>query len=122
MQPSGFFSGIIGEMQDIICSVTITSTVDLSSVELIWINSSSIVTPDNRVTVIPTNVTANLHSFNYTTTIQFAHLTEADEGSYICSVTVNEMTESRTTTLQNLRSMQYNIICICKYIHNCVIQ
>ena len=122
MQPSGFFSGIIGEMQDIICSVTITSTVDPNSVELIWINGSSIVTPDNRVTVIPTNVTANLHSFTYTTTIQFAHLTEVDEGSYICSVTVNEMTESRTTTLQNLRSMQYNIICICKYVHNCVIQ
>ena len=122
MQPSGFFSGIIGEMQDIICSVTITSTVDPSSVELIWINGSSFVSPDNRVTIIPTNVTANLHSFTYTTIIQFAHLTEADEGSYICSVTVDEMTESRTTTLQNLRSMQYNIICICIYVRNCVIQ
>ena len=105
MQPSGFFSGIIGEMQDIICSVTITSTVDPSSVELTWINGSTIATLDNRVTIIPTNITANLHSFTYTTTIRFAYLTEADQGSYICSVIVNEMTESRTTTLQNLRSI-----------------
>ena len=107
MQPSGFFSGIIGEKQDIVCSVTITSTIDPSLVVLIWMNASSIITSDSRVTIIPTNVTANSHSFTYTTTIQFAYLTEADEGNYICNVAVNEMMESRTTSLQNLRSMQY---------------
>ena len=104
-QPSGFFSRRIGEMQDIICSVTITSAVDPSSVELTWTNASSIATSDNRVTIIPTSTTANLHSFTYTTTIQFAYLMEGDEGSYTCNVVVDQMMESRTTVLQNFRSM-----------------
>lgn len=92
-------------MQDIICSVTITSAVDPSSVELIWTNASSIVTSDDRVTIMPTNITANLHSFTYTTTIQFAYLMEGDEGSYTCNVVVDQMMESRTIVLQNFRSM-----------------
>ena len=104
-QPSRFFSGRIGEMQDIICSVTITSAVDPSSVELTWTNASSIITSDDRVTIMPTNITANLHSFTYTTTIQFAYLMEGDEGSYTCNVVVDEMMESSTTVLQNFRSM-----------------
>ena len=104
-QPSGFFSGRIGEMQDIICSVTITSTVDSSTVELTWTNASSIITSDNRVTITSTNITANLHSFTYTTTIQFAYLMEGDEGSYTCNVVVDDMMESSTTVLQNFRSM-----------------
>ena len=105
MEPSGFFSGIIGEMQDIICSVAITSVVDPDSVKLTWTNASSIITSDNRVTITPTNITANLHSFTYTTTIQFAYLMEGDEGNYICNVMVDEMMRSRATTLQNLTSM-----------------
>ena len=110
MEPSGFFSGIIGEMQDIICSVTVTSVVDPDSVKLTWTNASSIITSDNRVTITPTNVTANLHSFTYTTAIQFAYLMEGDEGNYICNVMADDMMESRTTTLQNLRSMQIQIL------------
>ena len=112
MQPSGFSSVTIGRIQDIICSVTITSAVDPDSVELTWTNASSIVTSDNRVTITPTNVTANLHSFTYTTIIQIAYLTEADEGNYICNVAANEMMESRTTTLQNIRSMNIIIITV----------
>jgi len=104
-QPSGFFSRVIGERQDIICSVTINSAIDPSSVELTWTNDNGIITSDNRVTIVPTKVTANLHSFTYTTVIQFAYLMEADEGNYTCNVTVDEMMESRTTILQNLRSM-----------------
>ena len=105
MEPSGFFSGIIGEMQDIICSVTVTSVVDPDSVKLTWTNASSIITSDNRVIITPTNVTANLHSFTYTTAIQFAYLMEGDKGTYICNVMVDEMMESHATKLQNLRSM-----------------
>ena len=92
-------------MQDIIFSVTITSAVDPSSVELTWTNASSIITPDNRVTITSTNITANLHSFTYTTTIQFAYLMEGDEGSYTCNVVVDDMMESSTTVLQNFRRM-----------------
>ena len=98
-------NGIIGEMQDIICSVTVTSAIDPDSVKLTWTKASSIITSDKRVTITPTNITSNLHSFTYTTTIQFAYLMEGDEGNYICNVMLDEMMESRATTLQILRCM-----------------
>ena len=107
LQPnaSGFLQGVVGEMQDMICSVTITSAVDPNSVELIWLNANSIITANNRVTIVPTNITENPSSFTYTTAIQFAYLMEGDEGNYTCNVTVDDMTESYSVTLENLRSM-----------------
>ena len=105
LQPSGLLQGFVGEMQNIICSVTITSAIDPNSVELTWTNNDSIITTDNRVTITPTNITENPSSFTYSTTIQFAYLMEGDEGNYTCNVTVNDMMESHSTTLQNLRSM-----------------
>ena len=107
LQPnaSGFLQGVVGEMQDIICSVTITSAVDPNSVELMWLNADSIITADNRVTITPISITENPSSFTYTTTIQFAYLMEGDEGNYTCNVTVDEMMESHSTILQNLTSM-----------------
>ena len=104
-QPSGYLQGVVGEMQDIICSVTITSTIDPDSVELTWTNADSTITADNRVTIV-TNVTENPFSFTYTTIIQFAYLMEGDEGNYTCNVEVDDMMESSSTILENLRSMQ----------------
>ena len=92
-------------MQNIICSVTITSVIDPDSVELTWTNNDSIITTDNRVAITPTNITENPSSFTYTTTIQFAYLMEGDEGNYTCNVTVNDMMESHSITLQKLKSM-----------------
>ena len=103
-QPSGSQQRIVGEMQDIICSVTITFEADPDSVELTWTNASSIITPDDRVTVLPTNITRNSFRFTYTTIIQFDYLMEGDEGSYICNFTLDGMTKSRSATL-HLRSM-----------------
>ena len=107
LQPnaSGFLQGVIGEVQYIICSVTIASAIDPNSVEPMWLNADSIITADNRVTIIPTNITENPSSFTYTKTIQFAYLMEGDEGNYTCIVTVDDMMESHSTTLENLRSM-----------------
>ena len=104
-QPSGSLPGVVGEMQYIICSVTITSAVDPNSVMLGWANADSIVTADSRVTIQPTNVTSNPSSFTYTTTIQFTYLMEGDEGNYTCNVTLDDVMESNTTTLQKLKSM-----------------
>ena len=105
LQPSGLLQGVVGDIQDITCSVTITSAIDPNSVELTWINNDSIITTDNRVTITPTNITENPSSFTYSTTIQFGYLMEGDEGSYTCNVAVDDMMESHSTTLQNLRSM-----------------
>ena len=104
LQPSGFLQGVVGEMQDIICSVTITAAIDPDSVELTWTNNDSIITTDNRVTITPTNITENPSSFTYSTTIQFAYLMEGDEANYTCNVAVDDMMETHSITLQNLRS------------------
>ena len=104
LQPSGYLQGVVGEMQDITCSVTITSTIDPVSVDLTWTNADSIITADNRVT-ITTNIIENPSSFTYTTTIQFVYLMEGDEGNYTCNVEVDDMVESRSIILENLRSM-----------------
>ena len=108
LQPSGYLQGVVGEMQDIICSVTITSTIDPDSVELTWTNADSIITTDNRVTII-TNITENPFSFTYTTIIQFAYLMEGDEGNYTCNVEVDDMMETRSIILENLRSTYASI-------------
>ena len=90
-------------MQVITCSVTITSTINPDSVELTWTNASNF-TADNRVTII-TDITENPSSFTYTTIIQFTYLMEGDEGNYTCNVKVDDMMESSSITLGNLRSM-----------------
>ena len=92
-------------MLDITCSVTITSAIDPDSVELTWTFDESTITADDRVTII-TNITENPFSFTYTTVIQFAHLMEGDEGNYTCNVEVDNKMESRSITLENLRSKQ----------------
>ena len=104
-QPSVLLHGSTG---DIMCSVTITSAIDPNSVELTWTNADSIITADNRVTVTPTIITENPSSFTYTTTIQFASLTDGDKGNYTCNVTVDDMLKSQSTT-SNLRSTYVTI-------------
>jgi len=104
-QPNNSLQSIVGEAQDIICSITITSAIDPDLVELTWTRDDSSITTDNRVTILPTNVTENPSSFTYTTIIQFAYLMEGDEGKYTCNVTVEDMMESQSTALQNFRSM-----------------
>ena len=95
----------MGKIQNIICSVTITSEIDPNSVELTWANNDSIITTDNRVTITPTNITENPSSFTYSTTIQFAYLMEGDKGNYTCNVAVDDMMESYSIIMQNSKSM-----------------
>ena len=102
IQIVGFPRGGIGDMQDITCSVTIISAIEPESVELTWANDDAIITADNRVTITPTNITENPSSFTYSTTIQFAYLVQKDERNYTCNVTVDDMMESHSITLQNL--------------------
>ena len=110
LQPSGFLQGFVGEMQDIICSVTITSEIDPDLVKLTWTLDDSFITTDNRITII-TNITENPSSFTYTTIIQFTYLMEGDEGNYTCNVEADDMVESLSTIIENLRST---------YIHVCM--
>ena len=106
-------------MQDIICSVTINSAIDPDLVELTWTNDDTILKTNNRVTISPTNIRENPSIFTYSTTIQFAYLMEGDEGDYTCNVTVDDMTESHSITLQNLTSTYVPMYYMCfdLYVH-----
>ena len=77
--------GIIGEEHELICSTTISSAAQTSSVNLTWNFTSN----DNRVTVIPTTITTDDSiGIIYTTAIQFAYLIEGDKGNYTCTLSI----------------------------------
>ena len=95
-------------MQNITCSVTITSEIDPDLVELTWTYDDSIITADNRVTII-TNITENPSSFTYTTIIHIVYLMDRDVGNYTCIVEVDDMMKSHSIILENLTSMQTKI-------------
>ena len=83
--------GIIGQPQDLVCLVSLSSSVDPNTVQLMWNFTST----DSRVIVIPTTVTNDDTIGNiYSTVIQFAYLMEGDEGNYVCSLTVGDSVES----------------------------
>ena len=91
LRPNGLSQGVIGQQQDLVCSVILSSTVDPSTVVLTWNFASD----DNRVTVIPTAITTDDGIGNvYTTVIQFAYLMEGDEGNYTCTLTVEDSAET----------------------------
>ena len=84
--------GAIGEPYELYCSVSLSSTSQSSLVNLTWNFTSN----DDRVTVIPTTITADESiGIIYTTVIQFAYVIEEDERSYKCTMEIEEdITES----------------------------
>ena len=87
----------IGESLDLVCSITISSTVQTSSVNLTWNFTSN----DNRVTVIPTTITTDDSiGIIYTTVIKFVYLMEGDEGNYTCNLTTEGYSTESTFYLE----------------------
>ena len=86
--PSGPIQGaMVGSPQDIQCTVSTVSGVELSSVMISWIGSEGdTITNDSRVMISPTSGSGN----NYTSSLQFMYLMERDEGTYICHVAILE--------------------------------
>lgn len=109
LQPNGFNQNVVGQIQDVICSISVTSDVDPDTAEIAWFNEEDIVTMDGRVTIVEsTNDTANFSSnFNtsvISTVIRFDPLFEDDGGTYACYSTVNETVKFESIQLQNFRS------------------
>ena len=97
LQPNYLQKGTTGDAHSLVCSIGFSSTVQPSSVNLIWNFTSN----DNRVTVIPTTITADDSIGNvYTTVIQFAYLMEEDELNYTCILTVEGYSIKSTFSLQ----------------------
>ena len=99
IQPS---QNIVGQGQDVICSISIPPDVDPDTIELGWLNEDDIITDDSRVTIIESihDSTNNV----ITTVIQFNPLYEDDEGTYSCYSVVNELETFTSIRLQNFKS------------------
>ena len=84
--PSGPIQGaMVGSSQDIQCTVSTGSRVELSSVMISWIGpGGDTIRNDSRVTISPTSGSGN----NYTSSLQFMYLMEGDEDKYICDVMI----------------------------------
>ena len=108
LPPSGFSQNTVGQIQDVVCSISVSSDVDPNSIELIWFNEEDIVTVDGRVSIVESaNSLANFSSNNtsiITTTIEFNPLFENDEGIYACYSIVNETVKFESIQLQSFRS------------------
>ena len=98
--PSGPIQGaMVGSPQDIQCTVSTVSGVELSSVMISWMGpGGDTITNNSRVTISPTSGNGN----NYTSSLQFMYLMEGDEGTYECNVMILETNGSGFTELSNL--------------------
>jgi len=78
---------MVGSLQDIQCTVSTVSGVELSSVMISWMGpGGESITNDSRVTISPTTSSGN----NYSSSLQFTYLMEGDEGMYTCNVMILE--------------------------------
>ncbi|XP_065910840.1 uncharacterized protein [Dysidea avara] len=98
LQPSRVMQAMVGEMQDIVCSVTTAFGTDISEVTLTWVGPDGSIIEDDRVSIIPTFTDGN----TYTTILQFDYLMEGDEGVYTCDITIGENVETLSVELQNI--------------------
>ena len=85
INPRYLQQGIIGEALDIVCMIALSSTAQLSLFRFTWNFTSN----DDRVTVIPTNITTDDSiGVVYSSIIQFNYLMKGDEGNYKCTLTI----------------------------------
>ena len=92
---------MVGNPQDIQCTVSTVSGVELSSVMISWMApGGEFITNDSRVTISPTTSSGN----NYTSSLQFTYLMEGDEGMYTCNVMILETSTSNFINMQTLTS------------------
>ena len=98
--PSGPIQGaMVGSPQDIQCTASTVSGVELNSVMISWIGpGGDTITNGSRVTISPTSGSGN----NYTSSLQFMYLMEGDEGTYECSVMILDNATSSTTEVEDM--------------------
>ena len=90
---------MVGSPQDIQCTVSTVSGVELSSIMISWMGpGGDTIRNDSRVTISPTSVSGN----NYTSSLQFMYLMEGDEGTYECSVVILETGVNDSVELSSL--------------------
>ena len=91
--------GVVGSPQEIHCTVSTVSGVELSSVMISWKGpGGETITNDSRVTI------SQISSINnyYISTLEFTHLMEGDEGVYTCEVMIFAAKASDYIEIRNL--------------------
>ena len=92
---------MVGSPQDIQCTVSTVSGVELSSVVISWIGpGGDTITNGSRVIISPTSGSGN----NYTSSLQFMYLMEGDEGTYECNVMILEANDSNAVEILGIKS------------------
>ena len=87
---------MVGSPQDIQCTVSTVSGVELSSVMISWMGpGGDTITNDSRVTINPTSGSGN----NYSSNLQFTYLEEEDMGNYICTAMILDTIASEYTNI-----------------------
>jgi len=56
------------------------------------------ITNDSRVTISPTSN----NDYNYTSSVQFTHLMEGDNGTYMCNVIILDVNKSASVILESI--------------------
>jgi len=104
LQPRDFNQYTVGQTQDVICSISLSSDVDPDSIELAWLKKEDFITTDGQVTIINGHNNFNANNLIVSTIIRFEPLTEEDEGNYICYAKVNGSFVFKSIELQDFRS------------------
>jgi len=89
---------ILGSPYEITCPIFSYGTL---SSTFIWTGPNGIITDDDdeRLTVVTSDITSTTPTTTSTSSIQFSYLSEDDEGSYKCDVTVFGYNNNYSTSL-----------------------
>ena len=112
LSPSGPIQGaMVSSPQVMNCKVSTVRGVESSSVKISWMGPGGhAIISDSRVIISPTTSSGN----DYTSSLQFTHLMEGDEGTYTCNVMILETNVSQSVEVQSLTS---KLLHECAYIH-----
>jgi len=96
---SSIQGAMVGSPQEIHCTVSTVSGVELSSVMINWMGpGGDTIRNNSRVTI---SQTASIRN-DFISTLEFTYLMEGDEGTYTCNVMILETIGSDTITINNL--------------------
>ena len=103
---------MVGSPQEIHCTVSTVSGVELSSVMISWMGpGGDTIRNDSRVTISPT-ISASSH---FISTLRFAYMMERDKGTYVCNVAV---LESQGSDIVEIRNLPGKFILLIKFLLN----
>ena len=94
----------MGKPYSIQCNVHMSEKVESSIIKIDWSGpNGSIITSDSRINI---HSTVSIDGIIHNSTLQFLYLSQSDNGSFVCNVTLVDTTLSLTQTfeLENITS------------------